>query len=44
MTTIETPANVVVLTGRARRRWLSDRALRRKTRALSARARGEVRA
>ncbi|HZS14363.1 MAG TPA: hypothetical protein VFC09_07180 [Candidatus Dormibacteraeota bacterium] len=43
MTTIEMPANVVVLTGRARRRWLSDRALRRKARAFSDRARREVR-
>jgi hypothetical protein len=44
MTVIDTSANVVVLTGRARRRWLSDQALRRRTRALSARARREVRA
>ena len=44
MTVIETSANVVALTGRARRRWLSDRALRKKTRALTARARREVRA
>lgn len=42
MTLIETPANIVVLTDRARRRWLSDRAWRRKTRALSSRARREV--
>lgn len=44
MTPIETPADVVVPAGRARRRWLSDRALRRKTRALGARVRHEVRA
>ena len=44
MTTIETSANIVVLTGRARRRWLSDRALRRKSRTLNARARRQVQA
>lgn len=44
MTIIEMPANIVVLTGRARRRWLSDRALGRKARALTARGRQEARA
>jgi hypothetical protein len=43
MPMIETPANIVVLTGRARRRWLSDRAVRRKTRALNVCAPREVR-
>jgi hypothetical protein len=44
MTTTETSAHVVVLTGRARRRWLSDRAVRRKARARGMGAAPEVRA
>lgn len=40
----ETSAHVIVLTGRARRRWLSDRALRRKASSRKAFAAQEARA